>query len=237
MSLLPTKKTEVKRDLWQYNWLLYGQPKIGKTTFAAEFNEPLFICTEDRHKHLSLYKLPATGGAIKTWQEFREITLEISKQVEAGTFKWKTVVIDTVDNLYKLCCAEFNKEHDIVHESDLEWGKGYKLLEAKFFSAINFITSLGVGVVFISHSEEKTIKTKTVEYSKTLPGLPKIAREMVSKIADIIGYIGFDKEENRIINLQGNRYLEAGCATDVQMPESMPLDYKLLQKEFNKGAK
>ena len=70
--MLPEKKSEVKKEMWEYHWLVYGQPKVGKTTFVSEFNNPIFICTEDRHKHLSLFKVPQEG-AIKSWVEIIDV--------------------------------------------------------------------------------------------------------------------------------------------------------------------
>lgn len=236
--MLPKEKSEVKKELWEYHWLIYGQPKVGKTTFLADFNDPLFICTEDRHKHLNIYKIPSEG-AIKSWKEIKEALGKIKTAIHAGEFKWKTIVIDTIDNAYKFCASHVLEEAGHKHESDMEWGKGYALIKEEFFKVFSHLCSLGVAVVFISHSEDKSVKTRSMEINKTVPSLSATGKKVLMPLVDIIGYIGFDHEEinKRVLYLQGNESLEAGCATNVSMPAVLPLDFKLIEKEFKKGGK
>ena len=236
--MLPEKKSEVKKEMWEYHWLVYGQPKVGKTTFVSEFNNPIFICTEDRHKHLSLFKVPQEG-AIKSWVEIIDVLIALKQSIQSGSFKHKTIVIDTVDNAYKFCVEYVLSKHNVAHESDMEWGKGYSFIRDEFFKVFSHLCSLGIAVVFIAHAEDKTVKTRALEITKTMPSLPNIGRKVLLPLVDIIGYIGFDHkdESKRMLYLQGNESLEAGCATNVTMPKVMPLDFKTIEKEFKKGVK
>jgi hypothetical protein len=236
--MLPTEKSEVKKELWQYHWMVYGAPKVGKSSFVAEFNDPLFICTEDRHKHLNIFKIPQEG-AIKSWKEIKAALGDIKKSIDSGDFKWRTVVIDTIDNAYKFCAAHVLKEAGCKHESELEWGKGYALIKEEFFSVFSYLCSLGVAVVFVSHSEEKSMTSRSLKITKTVPSLPASGKKVLMPLVDIIGYVGFhhDEENKRMLYLEGTETLEAGCATSVKMPASLPLDYQTIEKEFKKGAK
>jgi hypothetical protein len=238
-SKLPDKKSEIKTEIYQYHWLIYGHPKVGKTTFAAEFNNPLFICTEDRHKHLKIFKTPEEG-AITSWREFKDTLNNIDSELKNGTFKWKTVVIDTIDNAYKFCREYTNKKMGIEHESDIGFGKGWEAIKTEFFSTFSTLTSKGERMIFISHAQERTLNDKVVEYHKIMPSLETTGRKVILKLVDIIGYVGFssdsDKKDKRVLYLQGTETLEAGCATSQQMPAVMDLNYKVIEEEFKKRS-
>ena len=229
----PEEKTKQKRELWQYSWLIYGPPKIGKSTFVSQFNDPLFIATEDRLRHINAYKIPETGS-IKSWDEFLQICNEINKRVEAGSFKWKTVVIDTVDNLFSYCSDFVCKREGISDPSDMEWGKGFRAVKNEFFRVISKLNGYDFVLVFISHSADKEIKTRNLNITKTMPSLEKVGRSVVMPMVDIIGHVELDIEDSskKLIRLQGDETIEAGSAADVEFPTHLPLDYKALENHF-----
>ncbi len=125
--ILPKEKSKPKKRLEDYSILLYGQPKIGKSTFCSQFDEPLFLATEAGLNALEVYQV-----AIPTWEKFLEACAAIAK----GDHQFKTIVIDTVDNLWKSCSEYVRKRHNIHHESDLEWGKGWELVKDEFSRAL-----------------------------------------------------------------------------------------------------
>ena len=79
---------------------------------------------------------------------------------------------------------------------------------------------------------------KVVEYHRIVPSLARQGRDVLNPLLDIVAYIGFNpdsqKQDERLLYLQGSETLEAGCATSQKMPATMPLDYKLIEKEFKK---
>ena len=63
MPLLPTTKTAAKDNLTDLTVLLYGQTKIGKTTFCSQAESALFLATEP-----GLNALPAFQVPIPDWE-------------------------------------------------------------------------------------------------------------------------------------------------------------------------
>lgn len=55
---LPKAKTTPTADLATKTTLIYGPPKIGKSTFAAQFPDALFFECEPGLGELSVYKVP-----------------------------------------------------------------------------------------------------------------------------------------------------------------------------------
>ena len=58
MSILPTAKTQPKPDLADLTVLVYGQTKIGKSTFCAQSEGALFLATEPGLNALDVYQVP-----------------------------------------------------------------------------------------------------------------------------------------------------------------------------------
>lgn len=113
--LLPTQKTPKKASLADITVLLYGKTKLGKTTMCSQAEGALFLATESGLNHLEVFQAP-----IATWDEMLAACAEIA----AGQHRFKTVVVDTVDNACRMCAEHVCRKFRIKHESDLGYGKG-----------------------------------------------------------------------------------------------------------------
>ena len=225
MAALPAKKTPPKGKMEEQTILLYGPPKIGKSTLASQFDNPLFLATEAGLNNLEVYQIP-----IPTWDEF----LTACKEITTQKHEFKTIVIDTVDNLFKACSEYVRKKNNIQHESDLEWGKGWQLVKDEFTRALTKLSLLPYGLVMVSHADSIEIKTRTAKINKTVPTLPKSAREIVLSMSDIIllaESIVTDDGENRILRTKPSENWEAGDRTG-RLPAMLPLEFKAFYNAF-----
>lgn len=223
--MLPKEKTAPKKNLGDFVFLLYGPPKIGKSTLASKFDKPLFLATEAGLNSLESYQVP-----VATWEDFLQACTAIAK----GGHDFKTIVIDTVDNLYKACSEHVKKKNNIQHESDLDWGKGWQLVADEFTRAITKLSLLPYGLVMISHAEYVEIKTRTATITKAVPTLPKGARKAALNMADVILYaesVVTDDGEVRIMRTKPSENWEAGDRTG-RLPATLPLEYADLYKAF-----
>ena len=223
--MLPKEKTAPKERLDDYTILLYGPPKIGKSTLASQFDKPLFLATEAGRNALEVYQVP-----VATWDKF----LAACKEIAAGGHDFKTIIVDTVDNLFKACSEHVRKKNNIQHESDLDWGKGWQLVADEFTRAITKLSLLPYGLVMISHAEYVEIKTRTATLTKAVPTLPTAARMATHNIADVILYaesVVTDDGEVRIMRTKPSENWEAGDRTG-RLPATLPLDYADLYKAF-----
>lgn len=221
---LPTQKSAPKSDIRDLTTLLYGQPKIGKSTFCSHADGALFIETEPGLELLEVYKQP-----MSTWPEF----LECASAIAQGDHEFRTIVIDTIDNLFRFCRHYVLSKHGLEHEQDMEWGKGYDLVNGEFHRRLHALANLPYGLIMVSHAVEKQIKTRTGTATKIAPTLPNGARKVVLALADFILYaeneevvgdrgqvIGFE----RVIRTKPTTAYEAGDRTG-RLPETLPLDY------------
>lgn len=230
--MIPTEKTEPKHNISSYHWLIYGQPKIGKSTFVSQFGKVLFIPTEPGLEALSVYK--ATDKEfITSWVQFAKICSEIEEAVKAGTFDFEMVCIDTADNLLKFCSDYICKKEAISHPSDQGYGKGWALLNDEFKRVLSKLATV-TKIIFISHSVERDIKTRTMELVKTMPTLSGQAGQFIVDFVSIIGYITTDpnNSEDRIIYFRGNEALVAGDRSN-KLDPMMPFDYNIIKQKFD----
>ncbi|MBI4910952.1 MAG: ATP-binding protein [Acidobacteria bacterium] len=230
--MLPTAKTQPKPDLADLTVLVYGQTKIGKSTFCSQSEAALFLATEPGLNALDVYQVP-----VQSWEELRAACGEIEK----GDHPFRTVIIDTIDNAYKFCTDFIIKKHKIEHESDLGYGKGYALVNNEFQRVLTKLAFLPYGLFLISHAKEVEIETRTEKYTRVVPTLPDKARKIVLGMVDMVLYSDLDviegEEEDteetfrRVIRTKPSRYHEAGDRTG-RLPEIIELDFAKFMDAF-----
>jgi hypothetical protein len=227
---LPTQRTKPVTELGKQSILLYSSPKLGKSTFASCFPEALFFECEPGLNHLEVFKIPTY-----TWDDF----LAACKLVAQGSHRFKTIVVDTVDNAFKFCSEHVCAKHNIEYEGDMGHGKGWALVKNEWHRVLTRLASLPYGLILISHAQDKTIETRTGEYTKTQPSLPDRARGVVLGLVDMILYgdsvARKDAAGNvtieRVIRTKPHPTYEAGDRTG-RLPEVLPLDYDDFVKAF-----
>jgi len=229
--MLPTTKTPPKNALSDLTVLVWGGQKIGKSTFCSNAEGALFLATE-----AGLNSIEAFQSPISTWEEFLQACAEIAD----GKHSFKTVIIDTVDNAYRICAQYICAKHKIEHESDLGYGKGWALINSEFYRVLNKLAMLPYGLVMVSHAQEKEIESRTGKYTKMVPTLPDKARKIVLGMVDMILYCDLEVTKNpdgtfaqrRIIRARPSLYYEAGDRTG-RLPEVIDLDFKKFLEAFN----
>ncbi|MDQ0417898.1 hypothetical protein J2Z48_002082 [Croceifilum oryzae] len=230
MLSLPTEKKEPKTKLEDYSLLLYGNWKIGKSTFCSQMDSPLFLATEPGLEALSRFEVK-----VPDWSTF----LRCCSLLEKGDHHYKTIIIDTVDNLWK-SCSEFVKEQQgIQHESDLGYGKGWQMVKDEFFKAIRKLSLLPYGLVFTSHVEFIEVKTRVSTITKAVPSIPKSGRDMILGMVDLILYaeaVVANGEEIRVLRTQPSENWEGGDRTEHafhrKLPAALPLSFREFEKAF-----
>jgi hypothetical protein len=221
--VLPTEKTPVKTSLLELSTLVYGPSKIGKSTFASHFDHAIFLATEAGLNTLQVYQ-----SNIQSWTDL----LTACKDLSEGKHAFRTIVLDTVDNAYRMCSEHVCKANNVTHESDLQYGKGYALVNGEFHRVLTKLSQLPYGLVLISHSQEKERETRTGKVVKTVPTLPEGARKIVLGLVDLILYCDVEPVKDaagnvttrRVIRTKPHEAYEAGDRTG-KLPEVIDLDH------------
>jgi AAA domain len=232
--ILPSTTTPKKTDLSDLTLFVYGPPKIGKTTLAAGAKDALFFATESGLNALEVFQLP-----IATWDELLAAAAELAK----GNHRFRTIVIDTIDQAY-LRCAEFVlRKFNIQHESDLPYGKGYVLINSEFARVLHKLVLQPSGLIMISHAKNIDIDTRTGKHVKAVPTLPEKARQIVLGISDVILYCDFDVTRSsdgqqavrRVMRTKPSAHYEAGDRTG-RLPETIDMNYNAFLAAFRNAT-
>jgi hypothetical protein len=232
--MLPTQKTPPKLNLHDLTVLLHGPHKYGKSTWCAQAEGALFLATEPGLNHLEVYQQP-----ISSWDEL----LVAAKDIAEGKHAFRTVIIDTVDNAYRMCAEYICQRYKVEHESDLEYGKGYALVNGEFHRVLNKLALLPYGLFLVSHSQDREIETRTGKYTKVVPTLPDKARKLVLGLVDIILFCDLELTTGadgkpayrRVLRTKPSIAYEAGDRTG-RLPEVIDLNFAAFVAAFAQGA-
>lgn len=219
---LPTEKSKPATSINDFIFMIYGPPKVGKTTFCANFENALFIATEKGHNFQEVYKVDPMK-----WEDIRKV----AKNLIQTDHKFKTVIIDVVDNAYKMCADYINRKNQIDHESDLGYGKGYALIKDEFMRVIGALSQKGLGVVFLSHDTVRELEESGIKRSYTTTTLSSSAAKVINGMCDFILYFHTDKDKNRMIRTKATSNINAGDRSG-KLPELMPLDFKIFEQHI-----
>lgn len=189
-NLLDIQPHQVSRDMRGYCVFFYGDAKTGKTTTATKFPNHLLAAFEKGYNAIP----GAMAQPINSWSEFKKFLRQLkNEQVKA---RFETIILDTADIAYDYCekyiCANAQRPDGSIGVDsigDIGYGKGFKMAAQEFDSALRSILQLGYGLVIISHAQDKTFKDQNGnEYNQIVPTLDNKPRNIVNRMADIIGY-------------------------------------------------
>lgn len=181
---------QVSRDLRGYSVFFYGEPKSGKTTIATKFPRHFLLAFEKGYNAIP----GAMAQPINSWSDFRKVLRQLKEPKAKELFE--TIIIDTADIAYDYCekyiCANAKRPDGGVGVDtvgDIAYGKGYTLVANEFDATLRSIVQMGYGVVLISHAVDKAFKDEQGrEFNQIVPTLGSKARNIVSRMCDIIGY-------------------------------------------------
>lgn len=207
---------QVSRNLRGYSIFFYGEPKSGKTTTAAKFENNLLLAFEKGYNAIP----GVMAQPINNWAEFRKVLRQLKDPKAKERFY--TITIDTCDIAYDYCTKYIcdnalrpDGGYGVDSISDIPYGKGYTMVAKEFDECLRSIVMMDYGLILISHATDKVFKDETGnEYNKIVPTLDKRANNIVARMADIIGYsrIVTDKDGNNLTKLfmRGTPRYEAG---------------------------
>lgn len=185
IDLLALEPQQISKDIRGKFILLYGLPGVGKTSLAAQFDKALIIGFEQGTNAINNVHV----APVQSWGEFEGLVRQLLKKPELKE-KYHCIAMDTADEAWNMCVRTVCAEHNVDSLGDIGYGKGYIEADQKYHDIFQSLTKAGYGVVFTSHSIEKTLKNeKGQEYSYIQPALDKRPFNIINKMVDIIAYI------------------------------------------------
>lgn len=200
--------------------VIYGSPKVGKSSLAASAPDCLLIPTEDRVKHIDCAKT----DVVKSFDEI----LDIFEYLMSGS-PYKSIIIDSLDwmepMLHSYICKKkgFSSLHD-KRDDNVNFFKGLKIHAVEgwrmFLHNCDILREQqNMSVILVAHSViEKYSPPDGDAYDRYNFNIDKYASAVIREWADIIGFYnmevvvkkedqGFGKKTGKALNVDGNRIL------------------------------
>lgn len=126
--------------------VIYGPEGIGKSTFASQFPNPLFIDTEGSTKEMDVARFdkPTSWELLKSQIEYVKLNKPCT-----------TLIIDTIDWAEQLCIKSICDKYDKKGIEDFGYGNGYVYEKEEFGRFLNLLEDVieaGVNVVLTAHA-------------------------------------------------------------------------------------
>lgn len=227
MIQLPTEKVAAARKSPK-NLVVYGQPKVGKTTAIAKLDNCLIIDLERGSDMVEALKVQASN--------LKELA-EIGKAIMANKKPYKYIAIDTLTQLEVWCEAEakelyrqtpmgknFDSDNKGLSVLSLPQGAGYLYLRMAVKKWMDRLEMLADHIIYIGHLKDKMLDKKGKEVaSKDLDLTGKI-RNIACANADAIGLI-YREGDKTMISFDSSEDINAGSRCDHLKGQKMELDW------------
>lgn len=171
---------------------VYGSPFSGKTTFATKAADHFVLSTDGNAQYTTdSYKVitdevTVMGRITKrklAWEVFKE---EIEK-LEAGG-KYKTIIVDLVEDTYEMCRIFMYQKLGISHESDDSF-RAWDKVRTEYLSTMRRLLNLPYDIILISHEDmSKDITKKSGENITAIK--PNITDKVANKLAGMVALVG-----------------------------------------------
>ncbi|TXH09397.1 MAG: hypothetical protein E6R04_08145 [Spirochaetes bacterium] len=226
MGLLDNTSSQANTSLAGKTILIYGAPKVGKSTTSNTLPGNLFADLEGGLQFLSCNRV-----SISSWDDL----LKLRDELVTVKHNFKNLTIDTVDLFHKYCERYIVKKAGAkdINDGELAYGKGGNRVKDEI---INFLISLkqkGISVTLISHGKEREMSTKTAKWSYMGTTLGPSVETAMTALCDYIFYCYINEDGKRVMRTKPSKYVLAGDRS-AKLPEIMEMDLNLIEKHLNK---
>lgn len=128
--------------------VIYGPEGIGKSTFAAQFPDPVFIDTEGSTDRINVQRLPKPSS----WA----MLLDECNEVRKGNIPCGTLVIDTADWAERLGIESICTRAKVDGIEGFGYGKGYMYIKEEFGKLLDILEDVknaGHNVTVTAHAQ------------------------------------------------------------------------------------
>ena len=237
--MIKISKGKIKRPL---RLVVDGVEGVGKSTFAAQFPDPLFIDLENGTDSMDV----ARTQKPETWEEL----LQIVREVAADPSVCKTLIVDTGDWAETLCVKYICRKYKTDGLESFGYGKGYVYLREEFenlLRELDKVVAAGVNVVICAHAQIKKFELPDEAGSfdryelKMSKNVSPLVREWcdIQLFANFKTYVIATENKNHSKGTGGTKrvmYASHTASWDAKnrhgLPDEMELDFKYIAHLF-----
>jgi len=204
MSKMNLKNVRSSRAEVPDRILIMGTEGVGKSTFAADSPDPIFLGAEDGLHHLDVQKFPEP-------ETFADV-LESVNVLRNEDHDYKGFVIDTLDWLEPLVWDSLCKQNEWANIESPGYGKGYNIATGEWRKLIAAIERLraekSMRVIFVAHTMIRNFANPVDEdYMRYECKLHKGAAALVKEWCDVVLFASHEEFVRE--NTQGKKIKKA----------------------------
>jgi hypothetical protein len=220
--------------------VIYGPEGIGKSTFASQFPDPLFIDTEGGTSNLDIRRIKCN----KSWDEL----ISVVKEIKENPTICKTVVLDTADWAETLCTNAVCEKYRKNNIEDFGYGKGYVYLVDEFSKLLTLMDQLievGINVVITAHAKPRKFELPEEQgaFDRYEMKLTKQVAPVIKEWSDALFFVNYKiyvvTTETNSKKAQGGKrvlYTTHNPTYDAKnrfdLPEELELNFKSISHLF-----
>lgn len=220
--------------------MVYGTHGIGKSTFGAMAERPIFVQTEDGLANIEVDRFPL---AVR----YADVLAALG-ELYTAEHEYRTVVIDSLDWLERLIWGEVCAKRGVESIEDIGYAKGYIFALTQWREILTGLDALrnerGMQIVLIAHAQiEKFANPETDTYDRYSPRLQKLASALIQEWCDEVLFAsyrvhtkttkeGFDRKRTQGVGT-GERIIRTTerpahvAKNRLNLPDEIPLDYRV----------
>lgn len=166
--------------------VVYGPPKIGKSTLAASAPNAIGIITEEGLDNIDVAAFPVA-------KDYEDVMAAIGTLANEQ-HDFQTAFVDSLDWLEPLILGKICRENNVDNIEKIGYGKGYIMADdlwRKFFSALDTLRDKrGMTIICIAHEQVNKVRNPTLQedYDAYSLKLNKRATAIINEWADVIGF-------------------------------------------------
>ena len=204
--------------------LLYGAPKVGKTTMLSMLDDCLILDTEKGSRMIEGYI-----KEVNTRDELLETLLEIKDSKDVS---YKYIALDTIDKIADWAEKRVCEEEGVKAIGDLAFGKGYGMVREKVSKTVDAFKEITEHLIIIGHRKVAYAVTEgnpiVIPESLDLTGKLK---NIIMSAADAIGYVYRDEDEKLMVSFKANNAIEAGSRCPHLKGKDVKFEWKNIYNE------
>jgi hypothetical protein len=228
--------------------ILYGTHGVGKSSFAAQADKPVFIQTEEGLDALDVTSFPLATSYGDVMEALRSLYTE--------DHDFGTVVLDSADWMEQLIFKQVAVNHKVTNIDEIGFGKGYAFATDLWRNVMEGFDLLRnekkMAVILLGHTQVKRFDDPlTDSYDRYMLDMHKGGAAIISEWCDLLMFanyrvntvksdVGFNQKKTRAVGA-GERVLHTQerpgwvAKSRWALPESMELNYETFATELAKA--
>ena len=210
--------------------MIHGVQGVGKSTWAATSEQPVFVQTEDGLGEIDCAKFPLA-------RSFSEVMAALT-ELRSAAHEFKTIVVDSLDWLERLIWQDVCTAENVSNIEKIGFQKGYTFALnhwRKFLEALDDLRrERGMAVVLIAHTKIEKFQTpEDSAFDRFSPRLHKLASAVVMEWCDEVFFATYSTttDPKKVKNVEPERVMRTTegpthvAKNRLKMPVELPLEW------------